>query len=53
MQLKKFQNVFRGFGIFSKIVRVTFVGTYCLTLGFFLLIMLLLLSRMKQKPLKL
>ena len=23
MQLKKFQNVFRGFGIFSEIVRVT------------------------------
>ena len=23
MQLKKFQNLFRGFGIFSEIVRVT------------------------------
>ena len=30
VQLKKFQNLFRGFGIFSEIVRVTlFFGTYC------------------------
>ena len=30
MQLKKFQNLFRGFGIFSEIVRVTlFWGHTC------------------------
>ena len=31
VQLKKFPNLFRGFGIFSDIVRVTlFFGTYCI-----------------------
>ena len=33
VQLKKFQSLFRGFGIFSEIVRVTlFFGTYCMLL---------------------
>ena len=32
MQLKKFQNLFRGFGIFSEIVRMTLFWTYCIAL---------------------